>query len=215
MIRNLIWDFDGTLFDTYTAQVALLAKILSDDYGIALGEQRIRDMTSRSLGFALGELAALAGKGVDEVKDRFIRTYSAMPLEREYPYPGAREVCTAVLRSGGVNMINTHRGSERLGLLLKMYGMEDLFADRITAENGFPRKPDPASFQALLERNGLEREETLVIGDRELDILGGRNAGMATYFFNSNRIDPIPFPSDYIGDSLEGIFCLIGKGEMN
>ncbi len=52
--------------------------------------------------------------------------------------------------------------------------MEHLFYDIISREDNFPRKPDPRSFYALIESNSLLPSETLVIGDRELDIKGGK-----------------------------------------
>ncbi len=47
-------------------------------------------------------------------------------------------------------------------------------------------KPDPRFFDACFRQlNGLKREETLLIGDSlTSDILGGKNAGIATVWYN-------------------------------
>ncbi|MDC7243580.1 MAG: HAD-IA family hydrolase [Sphaerochaetaceae bacterium] len=209
MIKNIIWDFDGTLFDTYTAQSSLLSKMILDEYNIVISKETIREFTSNSLSFALKEIANIVNVDFEEIKNHFIKSYPQVSLEEEYPYKHAYEVCSSVINSGGKNMINTHRGKDRLLLLLKNYNMFDLFSDIITADDDFPRKPDPTSFYALIERNKLRVEETLVIGDRELDVLGGKNAGLQTFFFNSNNLDYEKIKSDFKGSSLEGVFQLI------
>jgi histidinol phosphatase-like enzyme len=44
------------------------------------------------------------------------------------------------------------------------------------AADAYPRKPDPAAFNAIIERHGLVRDETMAIGDRDIDVLAGRSA---------------------------------------
>jgi len=211
MIRNIIWDFDGTLFDTYTAQSHLISKIMSREYAVTMPVSSIRRLTAISLGYAFQELARIARADEDGIRNHFVRSYALVTPEEEFPFAHAVDICSAVSLSGGKNMINTHRGRERLILLLKHYDMQDLFTDFITADDDFPRKPDPASFYALLERNRIPAKETLVIGDRELDILGGKNARIPTFFFNSNSIDAARIESDYSGDTLKGVFPLISR----
>ena len=67
----------------------------------------------------------------------------------------------------------THRGPRGTAELLAASGLAGLFADCITRADGYPRKPDPAAFNAIIDRHGLARDETLAIGDREIDVAGG------------------------------------------
>src|SRR5262249_42663598 len=39
------------------------------------------------------------------------------------------------------------------------------------------KKPDPAGVEALLEESGARAEETVIIGDSDVDIITARNAG--------------------------------------
>ena len=50
----------------------------------------------------------------------------------------------------------------------------------MTADDGFPRKPDPASMLYLKDKYAIE--SGLVIGDRPIDIEAGQRAGMANLF---------------------------------
>jgi len=40
------------------------------------------------------------------------------------------------------------------------------------------KKPDPTGVQALLEETGVAAEETVIIGDSDIDVLTARNAGI-------------------------------------
>ena len=43
---------------------------------------------------------------------------------------------------------------------------------------GVPTKPDPAGLYALMDEIGADRSATLFVGDSDVDILTGHNAGL-------------------------------------
>jgi phosphoglycolate phosphatase-like HAD superfamily hydrolase len=61
--------------------------------------------------------------------------------------------------------------------------MTRYFADTMAGDDDYPRKPNPAVFEAIINKHKLERTETLTIGDRDIDILAGQAAGVRTCFF--------------------------------
>jgi phosphoglycolate phosphatase-like HAD superfamily hydrolase len=58
--------------------------------------------------------------------------------------------------------------------------MDTLFRDLISGDDGFPKKPDPAGIEAIVKRNDLDKDVSMVIGDRAVDIEAGRLAGLRT-----------------------------------
>lgn len=62
----------------------------------------------------------------------------------------------------------------------------------ISHDDGFPRKPDPSAFLTLIERHHLPREETLTIGDRELDILAAQAAGVSAALVGTAAVAATP-----------------------
>jgi phosphoglycolate phosphatase-like HAD superfamily hydrolase len=52
-------------------------------------------------------------------------------------------------------------------------------------DDGYPKKPHPAAFEAILKTHELPREETLTVGDRDIDILAGRASGLFTCLFGN------------------------------
>ena len=185
MIRNIIWDFDGTLFDTYPALIHAFSRAL-DDYGIQIPQELIVRHARLSLSLYGDELAKQYDLDPEEIQQRYIGYYASYPLDDQKPFPGVRQVCEYICSRGGANVIVTHRDAASARRLLKVYEMETYFADLITTEDGHPLKPDPAMFEEVIRRCDLKLRETLAVGDRDLDIQSGYAAGVYTCLFGTN-----------------------------
>ena len=55
---------------------------------------------------------------------------------------------------------------------------QQMLREVVTAEQSFARKPDPSAIRYLMEKYDLSPAETIMIGDRELDVLAGHRAGI-------------------------------------
>ncbi len=182
MIRNLIWDVDGTLLDTYPAMTRAFCAAL-EQLGQTVEPERVAALAGVSLGHCARTLAEECGLAAEELLQRFNSCYRVIPLGEQGPFPGAVELCEHALASGGLNVIITHRGRESLLRLLAAHGLSRYFAGLIAADDGFPRKPDPAAFHEIIARHGLTPAETLAIGDREIDVLAAQAAGVRACLF--------------------------------
>jgi phosphoglycolate phosphatase-like HAD superfamily hydrolase len=67
--------------------------------------------------------------------------------------------------------------------LLSANHLADYFAGYITSNDDYPRKPDPAAFEAIIKLHNLNKEESIAVGDRDIDILAGQAAGVFTCLF--------------------------------
>ena len=186
--HDLIWDVDGTLFDTYPAFARALTAALAD-FGVRAAPGEIAPLLYESLGGATETLAARHGLDAEAVDASFGQHYRRALLRDQRPFPGVVDVCTAVLDSGGANYIVTHRGRASLERLLAAYGMDALFTEAICHDDGYPRKPDPAAFLALLARYDLDAGAVLAVGDRALDIQAAQAAGVRACLFGP---EPLP-----------------------
>ncbi len=185
MIRYLIWDADGTLFNTYPA-IAKAMEIALEELGGRAPFERIDRLCKVSFSHCIATLSEEFGLDAERFNALFYERYGALPAEDQAPFPGAVALCDYVRSLGGDNFVLTHRGRTSLYRLLSTHGIGDYFPDCVAGDDGFPRKPDPAAFNALIERNDLPREQTLAIGDRELDLLAAHRAGVRACFFGSN-----------------------------
>jgi phosphoglycolate phosphatase len=191
MIRILIWDADGTLFNTYPAITEAMHRTMVE-MGEKISTERINRLVNVSFSHCAELLAEERGLMPEEILRRFREILPTLPLTMQPPFPGTVDLCEYVLSLGGKNCIVTHRGRTSLMQLLEIHDLTDLFADLVTGDDGFPRKPDPAAFNAVIDRQQLDRAVTLAIGDREIDTLGAQAAGLRTCFFGENPYDVEP-----------------------
>jgi HAD superfamily hydrolase (TIGR01509 family) len=187
MIRNIIWDVDGTLFDTYPAIVGAFSMALRD-LGSDAPPATIHELALVSLDHCVSVLAGDHGLSSSALEDAFSARYAECAASDSPPFPGVADVCRYVRAIGGSNVIVTHRRRASTEVLLAANDMRDQFAGIVTAEEGHPRKPDPAMFELALVDHGLARAETMSIGDRALDVDAAQAAGLFSCLYGS-RLD--------------------------
>lgn len=85
---------------------------------------------------------------------------------------------------------------------LEHHGMLCYFTEIVTKQHGFQRKPDPEAFLYLMEKYKMSQDTTLVVGDRDCEVLGGKAAGIKTCLYNTNDVSLDVAPDFYV-ESLE------------
>ncbi|MCR8644485.1 HAD-IA family hydrolase [Paenibacillus sp. N1-5-1-14] len=166
---NILWDFDGTLFNTYPAYTDTIYEVLEGQ----ASKQEI--MSHLKISFSHMEkhyhLTEVHKTKILELKKNFHPSQTP-------PFPFLEKV----LQSADNNVIMTHKSRKGVTEILSYYGWLDYFQEMVTKEDGFPRKPDPASYIYLHDKYKLD----LAIGDRELDILPAKAIGIQTCLFQNN-----------------------------
>lgn len=177
MIRNILWDVDGTLFDTYPAMTYAISQALNA-LGASTPLNVIDGLARQSLDHCFATLAQRHRLDQDALGSRYRAIYRGVALAHQRPLPGVEEVCAWIHGRGGCNVAVTHRGVHTTQALLDAHHLAPRFSGIISVEDGYPRKPDPAMVLAALARYALDPDETLMVGDRELDILAGQAGGV-------------------------------------
>lgn len=206
--HRIIWDFDGTLFDTYPALNRSIQRAAAD-LGAEVSSEQIARLLSQTLALCVETLVAEHSFDAELFRKRIDGYHAQATLEEKPPIPGAIEACQRIMAAGGENYIFTHRDHESMGELLKWYGVSDLFVDRMSVADGFPRKPDPAGFLGVLKKHNLPPDDVLCVGDRALDVIAAREAGIAGCLF-APEPDPLATPEYFIRDfaDLPGVLGL-------
>ena len=180
-IRHFIWDFDGTLFDTYPVIIRSMGKALAE-YGRDCDPTECMAIMLDSIGTALDIYSQRIGVTREDLTATYER-YNRASLASLEPQPmdGLREVLTAILEKGGKSYIFSHRRTNEIRLFLDKYALTNLFEDMLGPDSeGFAWKPAPDGILRLMERHGMTKEDTLMIGDRDCDLGSARNAGIRT-----------------------------------
>jgi HAD superfamily hydrolase (TIGR01549 family) len=201
MYTNIVWDFDGTLFDTYPAIADVFVEVLLAD-GISENRAEILKYLHISLGETYSHFSKKHSIDMWEFREKFIIAEEAMDTSASPPFPNASELLEKVIEKGGKNLIYTNRGNS-IYSFLDYFGYNHYFEEIITREDGLGRKPEPDCLIYFMEKYDMDPKSMLMVGDRELDILSAKNAGIASCYFNSHKI-PIDTASEiYIENLIE------------
>ena len=187
MIRNILWGVDGTLFDTHPAVIYAISRSLTV-MGLTVAMNEIDGLVGRSVEHCITTLAKRFKLGPDLLGQRFAEAYQKIPPANQPPFPGVRELCYLVQQRSGANLIITHRSQQSTQQLLEVHALDRFFAAIFSPEQGFPHKPHPAMLETAIQRFHLDRAETLLIGDHDIDIQAGLAAGVHTCLFGGVQL---------------------------
>ncbi|MFU0800320.1 MAG: HAD-IA family hydrolase [Xylanivirga thermophila] len=183
MFTDIIWDFDGTLFDTYPPMTEAFYKALKE-YGIEEDKEEILRKLKISVGNAADFFRDKYELG-EELVSRFWFYEKNMDKHSIHLFQDVKEVCSRIKATGRKNYIYTHRGDSTFEYL-NINGMDDLFDVIVTKSQGLRGKPHGDGFIYIIEKYDLDRKNVLCIGDRDIDILAAKDAQVSSCFFISN-----------------------------
>lgn len=191
--ENYIWDFDGTLFDSYKRMSLAFWKAMQryagrQEASIPVSREEVRKKMKISVGFAW-EWYRKEYQLPDSVINEYRELERSMTEEPIRPFPEAQAVLKALNQAGARQFVYTHRGAETWDYL-QQYDLSQYFIRCITREDGFPPKPAPDALLSLIHEYRLKPEQCLMIGDRRIDILAAQNAGISGCFVNSEPSIP-------------------------
>jgi phosphoglycolate phosphatase-like HAD superfamily hydrolase len=210
MLRNIIWDLDGTIFDTYPA-ISRAFRAALNAAGADASLEEINALARTSLGFSADSLCRRFGLDQFSFEQSFDEHYGQTGLEDQPLFPGIEPVLKRIGARDGLNLIFTHRGrASTLGLLAAL-GVADFFAGVLSTGDGYPKKPDPAGFLALLAAHELKPNETLTVGDRQIDVQAGKAAGLFTVLF---KPEADSFGADLCIADYSELFLLLTSSEL-
>lgn len=176
MIKNYIFDFDGTVADTIGGIVATMQETFRlhgreipsvDDIKGVIGLRL--DDCMRGLGIAdEGEVTELCAT--------YRRIFPDIAMSKIELFPEVKETLTELHKQGKRLAIATSRNKHSLTEIMKRHGVLDYFDLLVSASDGYAPKPAPDMVLGILDKLDINESETLVIGDTTFDIDMGNKA---------------------------------------
>lgn len=189
LYTHYFWDFDGTLYDTYARMSRALVKGMAD-LGIQTDFETAFFRMKVSLRYAC-ETYAAENPHLSIQPEDGIRAYRAHSEEEGpetmQPYPGIARMLKSIADLGGKNYLYTHRGLGALDALERDH-LKAYFTDFVTSADGFPSKPAPDALNYLVQKHGLDVQSCVMLGDRDIDLEAGKNAGMDGALFDPDHL---------------------------
>ena len=180
-IKLLILDLDGTLADTIES-IREGVNLAMNKYGYP---ERSYDEIRRAIGNGARELIRLSlPENADaELVDRVFRDYHAAYGETYTHctecYEGIPESLLTLKERGYTLAVLSNKQDVYVKELVKILLPEGLISSA-AGQTDLPKKPDPTVPLMIASSLGFEPSETAFIGDSEVDVLTGKNAGMLT-----------------------------------
>ena len=181
MIKNLIFDLDGTLLDTLPDITRAINDALKKEgylYSFSLEEAKTL------IGGGADRLIrkALKNKGNNPVlfealKKAYMPLYKAYQEDNTKPFPGLKETLLR-FKESGIRMFVVSNKPDALAQIVVPHYLPDLFSGISGQKEGELPKPDPASTLRIIESFSLQKEETLYVGDSFFDVETAHNAGV-------------------------------------
>ncbi|SKF62338.1 phosphoglycolate phosphatase [Mycobacteroides abscessus subsp. abscessus] len=103
----------------------------------------------------------------------------------------------------------THR--DRASAMALVGGLDLPVDDLISTGDGYPRKPDPAMYLAMLSAHDLDAADCLAVGDRPIDAEAAHAAGLEAAMLESAAA-PVDDDAEYSIEKLDELRDLLGLG---
>ena len=208
MIEHLIYDFDGTIADSYPLFFKFL-KIIAEKRSIPIPcDDQTLYRALKTTG--MDAYRALKCANIIDYKT-FMDDFHALQEEyrSEFPvYPEAVALLRDAVKAGKKNYLYTHTGPVVKDMLMRM-GIFDCFTFVLDASYGFPLKPAPDALQYLIQRFQLDPGACMMIGDRPIDAHAGMNAGMYGCLWDAENLFAGAHVDYYIKD-LSDVSKIVG-----
>lgn len=179
--RNIIFDFDGTLADTAELTVETMHRT-----NRAMNLPDKSDVECKAMiGYRLEEIPSILWPDVHDLSERYAATFreiykSAKEDFKVRTYPGVSDTLTR-LKLNGIRMaVASSRSKVSLLDLCNELRIVDFFQMIVGGGDVKNGKPAPDPVNLVLATQGWDKNEMLVVGDMNVDILMGKAAGTAT-----------------------------------
>lgn len=196
----IVFDLDGTLIDSRKDLADSANQLIYELGGSPLPEEAVGQMVGE--GAAVLVRRALAAARVPETSaslPRFLDIYDDRLLRHTRAYDGITEALRAVRPYARLAVL-TNKPTRTSDRILAGLGLLELFDEVVGGDGPWPRKPDPASLLAMIERSGATQETTVLVGDSIIDRETAARASvrccLAAYGFGYASMPPARLTGD-------------------
>lgn len=176
-IRAVIFDLDGTLIDSKNDLIQSVNAMLRE---LGRGELAAETISSY-IGHGAPKLVARAlGEGCREgdrqsALEFFLRHYELHKLDTTKAYPGVPETLED-LRSWPMAVL-TNKPVRISVRILEGLGLARYFKAIYGGNSFAAKKPDPWGARTIIQEMRAVADETMIVGDSDVDVQTARNAG--------------------------------------
>jgi phosphoglycolate phosphatase len=212
MLKLLIFDLDGTLADT-AQDITNALNYCLEPFGekkYTVEETKMMVGSGMTKFFSSLVLTLKGGDSLDaaELTRRFINFYSEHMMDNTRLYPHVKDILSKLTGHKMAVLSNKREGFSKK--ILDDLGILEYFDLLWGSDSVREKKPSPIPILDLIEKFGVSKEETAIIGDSNFDVEAGRAAGIkvigVTYGFRDRSYLE---GSDFIIDGFDELLGII------
>jgi len=197
-IKLVLFDLDGTLIDSEldlaNSVNAMLRHFGRKELPLEVIDTYIGDGAPMLIRRALGDPAH--AQVIQEALNYFLLYYREHKLDNTRPYDGILQALEEVATFDGTPRqlaVLTNKPVRASRDILAGLGLSQFFFQTYGGNSFETKKPDPLGAQTLMRESGAGPDETVMVGDSEVDILTARNANLwsigVTYGFAPHTLE--------------------------
>lgn len=208
MIKNYIFDFDGTVADTIGGIVATMQETFRLQGRDIPSVEEIKRVIGLPLEGCMRGLGITVEGDVAELCATYRRIFPDIAMSQIQLFPDVKETLTELHNQGKRLAIATSRNKNSLTEIMKRHGVLDYFELLVSSSDGYAPKPAPDMVLGILDRLGISDSETVVIGDTSFDIEMGNKAHCwtcAVTYGNHTREKLMTAQPNFIVDSFSEV----------
>ena len=196
-IRCVIYDCDGVLFDSIEANMRLYNDLCAAVGRVPLREEEIKYVHTHTvyeaIHFIFGQEDELEKRALESLKKIDLREYIVY-LKME---PYLLQTLNLLKARGILRAINTNRTTS-MKHIMERFHLWPFFDMVVTALDVVNPKPRPESIEKILQKFNLNKEETVFVGDSEVDQQTAQSSGIKFIAYKNREIANDAFIEDHL-----------------
>ncbi|MGN0452619.1 MAG: HAD family hydrolase [Ruminococcus sp.] len=181
MKKLAVFDLDGTLVNSIYD--------LADCVNTALRENGLEQNSLEEYYYFVGNgiehliRTAMKGNDIDQtlyckVRSAFDREYALHSNDKTKAYEGIDELLNKLSEAGVMTAILSNKADIFISAIADKNFPHHSFSAKRGHREGVPHKPNPEGLVQLTYELGVQKDECVLIGDSDVDILTAKNAGI-------------------------------------
>ena len=176
-ITTVLFDFDGTVFDTVEGITKSIQYALRK-HGRDAALEELRCFAGPPLVDKFMEVYGVTKEEAEQLVTDFRERYVPIGVYESSPFPGIRELLEALRAAGKKVAVATSKPQPLAELLLERAGLRELFDAVVGSGGGVNNDAKWQIVTRAMELCGAKPENCVLVGDTKYDVEGARKCGI-------------------------------------